>query len=471
MIKKSLIDMMLNIDDKNKEFKDVIDRKRNIIYNYDKTILNNKKIINPKNFNFSSQFEIIIDNIKYSGLFIDGGNKKLYVTFPAAQDDKRDKKILPRWSYYNFLDGSLLIINDPMKDKYQNLEIGWYYGNSNFCYIDIAVKLIKLIIKNKDIKQDDVVFIGSSCGGYAAIMCAISLPNTVSISINPQLYIQNYPYAKEFSRITGINLNDEDIQNRNNIVKKIRYESQSKHIIISNLSSRHDFYDHIKPFCDQYNINIQYGLNKVTDNILIWIYEADGTPSAHVAMETKYLYMFIDYISERFKDQDLNIKEITRIVLLINEFWYDLYQHKYKIYQLMNQRQLKIQSIPINNRLLTNNIYKQMVSIYIAETKFGHNHRKFIIDKQNTLFSVMIEGIVFTKDIKTFSIALYDRTQEIIKVFNYNINNDNKYILNFTTGDDINGIYLLIYTGVKGKANNISCHIDKITFYAESTNV
>ena len=121
----------------------------------------------------------------------------------------------------------------------------------------------------------------------------------MSISINPQLYIQNYSGAENFKNCTGIDLNAIDKLNRNKIDILIR-ESESKHLIIVNSKSSPDFSLHLIPFCNHLNIKIKYGLSQ-KDNILIWTYEADGAPNAHTSFETKYIYCAIDYITEQFK--------------------------------------------------------------------------------------------------------------------------------------------------------------------------
>ena len=38
----------------------------------------------------------------------------------------KEKQVFSRWSYYKFLNGSMLNIADPMLELYPELKLGWY---------------------------------------------------------------------------------------------------------------------------------------------------------------------------------------------------------------------------------------------------------------------------------------------------------------------------------------------------------
>ena len=107
-------------------------------------------------------------------------------------------------------EGSYLGIEDPMYYKYNELRLGFFYGSKERSYIADSLIIIKKICDKYNILYDNIIFFSSSGGGYASLYASTLVDNSISISINPQLYIQWYSYAKEFSKITNINLEEND---------------------------------------------------------------------------------------------------------------------------------------------------------------------------------------------------------------------------------------------------------------------
>lgn len=292
------------------------------------------------------------------------------------------------------------------------------------------------------------------------------MPETLSISINPQLFLINYPYAKQFQEITGINLKEEDIFNRNQIYNKIKNESKSKHIIIVNSESEHDYYYHVKPLAESYGIKLRYGLNTI-ENLLIWVYQASGVPEPHTSFETKYLLVAMDEIFKSFNSNNFNFDKCNKLAILINEFWKDLYSHK-KYINILEKKHSKDIFVLKADKIIAKNLKRNIFNLQIkSETNFS-NHTVCEVEK-NSSYTIVIENIkVLNNNVKKITYGLYDfQYNERIKYFTSDIIK-NAFYVNFMTGENVDGIKVIIYAGECGKtSDNIIC-IGKISIYQQN---
>ena len=88
------------------------------------------------------------------------------------------------------------------------------------------------------------------------------------------MHIQNWVYARRFEEIVGVSLSAPDPLLRNDLAQKIKSESKSKHIIIVNIQSVHDYEDALKLANEFGKKQIRYGLNLIGEKLLIWVYDA-----------------------------------------------------------------------------------------------------------------------------------------------------------------------------------------------------
>lgn len=299
------------------------------IYNYDKNILD-CHVVDFENFDFSGRFDFVDENIKLQCLFINScdDTKKLHIVYNAARNAifLEEPNYFNRWSYYKIIDGCFLGIDDPMYLIHPKLLLGWFWGTKDICYIDNTARLIKKICDKKEIPLSECTFFSSSGGGFASILGAIAVPGSLSISINPQLYIQNWVYTKKFEEIVGVSLSEPDPLLRNNLALKITNESKSKHIIIVNIQSVHDFTDALKLANDFGVKQLRYGLNLIRKNLLVWVYDAmpKVNCNAHTTFENKQIFKFIEYIANQFRQSDyFDTDKYQNIVTIINEIWHE----------------------------------------------------------------------------------------------------------------------------------------------------
>lgn len=204
-----------------------------------------------------------------------------------------------RWSWHPFVDGTLLNIDDPMIQQHKGLELGWYIGTDEVDYCDYVVEIVRSFAEK--IKSEEVIFYGSSGGGAAAIRCAAKYKGSISVTINPQLFLSAYSYADSFQRITHLNLREDALQ-RENAGKYILAENaESKHIICINRKSENDRIQ-LGHFVENGN-EMDIGLHPVADNCILWLYDANWY-KPHSAQEWPAMFLAIMNLAENFRHSD-----------------------------------------------------------------------------------------------------------------------------------------------------------------------
>lgn len=273
---------------------------RDDIYMYDRSLIKNRglKIGFEDIANISDgTFVLSYNDVNYE-CFIHNKKqtKRLYVVLSGAKSVGSDLPIHKRWSYYRIMNGTLLSIADPMLREYRELTLGWYYGDRNKCYVKEIVDIVHIFAN--ELMKDEVIFLGSSGGGYAAAFAACCYPGSTSIAINPQIQLSRHPNRNRFEKITGFDLNCKDIHFRNELSDLIFKAKDSKFIFIENGFSEEDMAA-ISTVCCKYDKKVQYGIQKVCPNILIWTYDANCVPF-HDAQEWPAMFFAIEYLYENF---------------------------------------------------------------------------------------------------------------------------------------------------------------------------
>lgn len=478
MINEKIYDLLCNIDNKgcdehNLKFLNKITNLRDSISAFDRKILDYYDDTNSFSFDKSSKFKVKIDGIDIKGIFCNGSSNSLHVAYAgarSAQDIERDSNnenpIFSRWSYYPLYDGCFIGIAEPMFDIYKNLLIGWFYGDRNKCLISPTIILINKICELKGINSKNVIYFSSSAGGYACLLSSIYIKNSLSISLNPQLDISSWEYASKFENITGIDLKAVDKFNRNNIFKKIKDESSSKHVILINIESDVDYLHQLLKSIYQKNTVLRYGLNKIDDKVLVWLYQAKGAPSPHNSWETRNIYIGIEFIANHFKnDEYFDVNYYQKLAIYINEMWYELYNYKYSLYL----HKKKIRFSKSLEPILNSNLLISFSNLKIKKSSYIYNNIKLDFIKENSIYTVEINGLKSSKNIEGFTVALYDFELNIcLNFLNLKVLEYDKYYVNFITGDCTTGIKMLIYSGYSGNANDIEVLINNINVYQQN---
>lgn len=133
----------------------------------------------------------ISKHLDLDGLFIYNGSEKLLVVFHGAL--ARETYTLPRWEFKRALagfEGSILFLQDPTLYVHDNLTLGWYVGTEDDDGHLMVRELVEKAIAVLEPRQ--VVFTGSSGGGFASLAVSAHFPDSTSLVFSPQTSIERY---------------------------------------------------------------------------------------------------------------------------------------------------------------------------------------------------------------------------------------------------------------------------------------
>ncbi len=198
----------------------------------------------------------ISDKITLSGLYyLKKDTSKIVVLFNGALSGKASARpTFMRWSWAYESDLSFISFDDPIVSCTQLTNLGWYVGTHDLDIQEYINIIIKHLITCNDICPSRVFFYGSSGGGFASIMAAIRLRNSVAIVCNPQTNVFSY-YEKFSKKLTdnffqGVDLSpDGEVFYRFSLQAAISKFNYIPTIIYNqNIQDKFHFENHFIPF-------------------------------------------------------------------------------------------------------------------------------------------------------------------------------------------------------------------------------
>ena len=294
---------------------------RKELFSYDKGLLAETDVIlNFEDFGNApdGRFTISHKNVDFDCFYKrNKESDRLYVFFSGARAQSDPNPIFKRVSYYNFMSGSMLNIDDPMCRIYPKLGLGWYYGTKDESYCELVSEIVEEFAKRNGIQNRNIIFFSSSGGGTAALHCACKIKESMAVTINPQIKLSLYDYYKTFQDITSIDLDAEDKFDRNNLPYLISKAEDSRFLIIQNIESSVDMLqlDHL---CSVIGTDYHYGLTRLKPNILSWTFQVKAE-NPHNTNEYPAMVLAMEYLIDNFDKAE----ELEYLCLLLSELWYD----------------------------------------------------------------------------------------------------------------------------------------------------
>lgn len=234
-----------------------------------------------------ARFDVYCNPFNFQFFFVHKPKaEKLYIVFSGSRTLNMQPPVFKRHSWNDGFDGSVLYVGDPLFSLYPALELGWYLGTSEIDIYPLMTILLQVVWQKYGFKH--VLTYGSSGGGFAALKIAEYLPCS-AIAINPQIYLQNYPYFQNFCKITGFKNKGININRA-----MITPSPLASYFIIQNDTDTHHLRSHLYPLMKSQGLLPKYGLTGAR-NIHVWQYHAYG---GHNAQEDINLLRQILYIKE-----------------------------------------------------------------------------------------------------------------------------------------------------------------------------
>ena len=258
---------------------------------------------------------ILVDETEFETFFMPSEHKKLYVVFSAIGRDKRPYPIFHRVTWYNFFDGIFLWIDDPTRNQTQ-IAPTYYFGTKDNNYLDYVSNIIDKFLELYNLTYNNLTFISSSNGGFAALWCAQKMHGSTCLAFNPQINIPLYyqTIGKKFEEKLNISFSDEMLHDRLYLYG-IDKEEKSKICIFSNIKCGSD-----KAQMDDFfkNIGISYkiGLQRINN---IWLIIADiDADNTHLAQPSPYISRaFEQLMSDEWGGMTISNKKIEIVNALL----------------------------------------------------------------------------------------------------------------------------------------------------------
>jgi len=217
--------------------------------------------------NMNSEIKIVKNNLDfYIKLNIkEGMNNLIAFSNGAINPDKKNPPVYMRHKWGDEFNASCIFIDDRTTHDF-DLKIGWGIGTPDRHYIIDYIEIIKCISEHLNIKDENIIYYGSSAGGFMSIAMATLHKGSTSIVNNPQTYIKNYSkfYVNQIYERIFPELNKVEILKKYserfsllNLMSKNKYVP--KIIYLQNRKCKSDVINHVIPFlrnADKYKINL-----------------------------------------------------------------------------------------------------------------------------------------------------------------------------------------------------------------------
>ncbi|WP_218221698.1 hypothetical protein [Nesterenkonia sp. Act20] len=201
------------------------------------------------------------DRGRLDALLLNKGSRALVVVFHGAMLNGRHH--LPRFEWLRTLDErteySCLFLSDPTLTVDSKLLLAWYLGWEG---VELYPLLGEVITKAAEAAgADQIVLVGSSGGGFAALQVAPHLPGSLAISFNAQTALNRYHWKAQASYIRRIMpaLEQRDrsrrkwllaLGSRVSAITTYSEPRQNYALVVQNVRDEHHYVKHYLPFRD-----------------------------------------------------------------------------------------------------------------------------------------------------------------------------------------------------------------------------
>lgn len=182
-------------------------------------------------------------------------SKKCLVFGSGAYDIEKIKPpIFQRITWIDEFDENIIYYNDPTLYNLKS-KVGWGYGSSESWYLEESSLYFKALFELLEVNNENVLFYGSSAGGFMSLNLATFIKGSKALVNNPQTNILNYSRSlvEEIVNSSGDidNVDNEikDNMHRLSICENFKKNSFVPRIMyLQNCMCKLDINMHVKPF-------------------------------------------------------------------------------------------------------------------------------------------------------------------------------------------------------------------------------
>lgn len=210
-------------------------------------------------------------------------NNDTIIIFLPSVRKKNIYPFYPRQSWKNDLKNKydLLFLSDPYQnmDDYQTSGGSWYINTSGKSFIYELAQMINDFVTNKGYKN--LIFYGSSMGGYTAICLAFLCENSIAIAECPQTILEKHSGSSYV-------LNKFNVTECLDPISFFRKESQPKSVSIACSIYDHHLDSHVMPFIKNIKkLDFDFSLST-------HLFSSNAYANGHVALNKEDAITLID---------------------------------------------------------------------------------------------------------------------------------------------------------------------------------
>lgn len=194
----------------------------------------------------------------YLNLKLKDKNKNLVVFSNGAVNFKKSTPpVFSRSSWYKDFNANCIYIDDATIHN-KGISVGWGVGETDRHFIIDYCEIIERIAELLEIEKSNIVFFGSSAGGFMSIMLSIYIKGSVAMANNPQVWVREESQegrARNLYKSIFPNMSENEITDlygeRLSVIKAMEKEKYIPKIYyILNRYSKKDVIEQYRPFLD-----------------------------------------------------------------------------------------------------------------------------------------------------------------------------------------------------------------------------
>lgn len=225
------------------------------IYKKPDLVLMERIISRAWNRNATECFKAQANSQIHDFIYFPYNNQNLFVLCPSAII--RGKFPVPYfyrwlWAANGKFPGNVIVMSDPSFLLDPNLRAGWLVGTRENDATKNFASIINIFCKTLKISFKNLIFWGSSAGGFVAMQLSKYFPGSTAVSVNAQTDIYKFEAYDRLYRIGFPGMTDDEINNlyseRLTVLANIDKLKHNRIIMVQNIQDTHYYEKHFKPF-------------------------------------------------------------------------------------------------------------------------------------------------------------------------------------------------------------------------------
>lgn len=196
------------------------------------------------------------DGVKFDFLIrMRENSEKFFVLASGAYDSSRfSPPVFQRHSWIDKIEESVILFNDPTL-YLGKINLGWGFGNEKRHFLEEVSEILTVLFDLCKMPNNNILFYGSSAGGFMSILLAGFIKGSKALVNNPQTIVNNY-FASHVNRLFSKTLPSytpadivKQYSYRLNLIeffKRINYVPEIYYL--QNIACEHDMTKHLTPF-------------------------------------------------------------------------------------------------------------------------------------------------------------------------------------------------------------------------------